>query len=85
MAAVVCRRDCCDCLLLVGNNPAVSKMIGWVIPDGWRRALAAQSARAAIVVVDPRRTDRPSGRRCTPRRCRARTGAARQISDHLRQ
>lgn len=50
--------DACDCLLLIGSNPAVSGMM-WMgdMPDGWRRALAAQAAGAEIVIVDPRRTE----------------------------
>jgi len=50
--------DNCDYFLLVGTNPAVSAW-NWLetVPGGWRRALARQRLGAAIVVVDPLRTE----------------------------
>ncbi|MGU3498775.1 molybdopterin-containing oxidoreductase family protein [Mycobacterium sp. C31M] len=50
--------DECDCFLLIGTNPAVSKM-HWVdaVADGWQRVLAAQARGADLIVVDPRRTE----------------------------
>lgn len=47
-----------DCFLLVGTNPAVSGfswMFG-IVPDGWRRVLAAKVRGASVIVVDPVRT-----------------------------
>ncbi|WP_082690908.1 molybdopterin-dependent oxidoreductase [Mycobacterium sp. GA-1199] len=50
--------DNCDYFLLVGTNPAVSAW-NWLesVPGGWRRAMARQQQGAAIVVVDPLRTE----------------------------
>jgi anaerobic selenocysteine-containing dehydrogenase len=50
--------DQCDYFLLVGANPAVSAW-NWLetVPGGWRRALERQRRGAAIVVVDPVRTE----------------------------
>jgi formate dehydrogenase len=49
--------DECDCFLLVGMDPAVSKF-NWMDnnPDGWNRILARQRAGADVIVVDPRRS-----------------------------
>lgn len=49
--------DACDCLLLVGANPAESKM-NWAssVPNGWRRILDRVDAGADLLVVDPYRT-----------------------------
>lgn len=47
--------DDCDCLLLIGANPAVSGM-GWVgaNPDGWKRYVKrSQEQGADLIVVDP--------------------------------
>jgi len=50
--------DACDFFLLIGANPAVSKM-NWMghTPEGWRRVLARVKQGAELVVVDPRRTE----------------------------
>lgn len=50
--------DDCDCLLLIGTNPASSTM-GWLwsSPGGWKRALARCGQGADLIVVDPRRTE----------------------------
>ena len=50
--------DNCDCLLLVGANPAVSAW-NWVesVPGGWKRALDRQRQGTKIVVIDPLRTE----------------------------
>ncbi|MFC4252253.1 molybdopterin-containing oxidoreductase family protein [Sinimarinibacterium flocculans] len=49
--------DACECFLLIGMDPAVSKF-GWieVIPNGWNRVLAARDRGADLIVVDPRVT-----------------------------
>ncbi|WP_420467980.1 molybdopterin-containing oxidoreductase family protein [Panacagrimonas sp.] len=49
--------DECECFLLVGMDPAVSRF-GWieVIPHGWKRVLAARDRGADLIVVDPRVT-----------------------------
>jgi formate dehydrogenase len=49
--------DDCDCFLLVGMDPAVSKF-NWTYnaPNGWNRVLARQRAGADLIVVDPRRS-----------------------------
>ena len=49
--------DNCECFLLIGMDPAVSKF-GWieVIPNGWNRVLAARDRGADLIVVDPRNT-----------------------------
>lgn len=49
--------DECSYFLLVGMNPAESKLV-WTenVPDGWRRILRAKEAGARLVMVDPRRT-----------------------------
>lgn len=49
--------DGCDCFLLLGMDPAISKF-GWieVIPNGWNRVLAARDRGADLIVVDPRET-----------------------------
>ncbi len=49
--------DDCECFLLIGMDPAVSRF-GWieVIPSGWSRALAARDKGADLIVVDPRVT-----------------------------
>jgi formate dehydrogenase len=49
--------DDCECFLLVGMDPAVSKF-NWMDnnPDGWNRILARQRAGAEVIVVDPRRS-----------------------------
>ena len=49
--------DECQCFLLMGMDPAVSKF-GWieVIPNGWNRVLAARDRGADLIVVDPRVT-----------------------------
>lgn len=49
--------DDCDFFLLVGANPAESKM-NWVesVPNGWARILARVGDGADLVVVDPYRT-----------------------------
>lgn len=49
--------DNCECFLLIGMDPAVSKF-GWieVIPNGWNRVLAARDRGADLIVVDPRVT-----------------------------
>jgi formate dehydrogenase len=49
--------DECDCFLLVGMDPAVSKF-NWVEnnPRGWQRVLERQAAGADVIVVDPRRS-----------------------------
>ena len=47
--------DQCDCLLLIGSNPAVSGM-GWIgaNPDGWKRYLKRCDEHGAdLIVVDP--------------------------------
>ncbi|OBK88438.1 molybdopterin-containing oxidoreductase family protein [Mycolicibacter sinensis] len=56
--------DACDCLLLVGANPAESKM-NWAssVPNGWRRILDRVDAGADLLVVDPYRT--PTAARAT--------------------
>ena len=50
--------DDCDCLVLVGGNPAVSTM-SWCgnIPDGWKQVLARTAAGMDLVIIDPRRTE----------------------------
>lgn len=50
--------DECDFFLLIGANPAISKM-NWMghMPDGWKRVLDRVKAGAELVVVDPRRTE----------------------------
>jgi formate dehydrogenase len=50
--------DACDFFLLIGANPAVSKM-NWMghTPEGWRRVLARVKQGASLVVVDPRRSE----------------------------
>ena len=50
--------DDCDCVLLIGTNPAASTM-GWLwsAPDGWKRTLARRDGGADLIVVDPRRTE----------------------------
>lgn len=50
--------DQCDCFLLIGTNPAVSKML-WAdfVPNGWARVLDAHARGADLIVVDPRRTE----------------------------
>jgi formate dehydrogenase len=49
--------DECECFVLIGMDPAVSRF-GWieVIPSGWSRALAARDQGADLIVVDPRVT-----------------------------
>lgn len=49
--------DECECFLLIGMDPAVSRF-GWieVIPHGWKRVLAARDRGADLIVVDPRET-----------------------------
>jgi formate dehydrogenase len=50
--------DYCDLLMLIGSNPAVSKM-NWMggSADGWRRALDKVRQGGELVIVDPRRTE----------------------------
>jgi formate dehydrogenase len=50
--------DECDYFLLIGANPAVSKM-NWMgrTPNGWKRVLNRVRAGAQLVVVDPRKTE----------------------------
>ena len=54
--------DDCDCFLLVGANPAESKML-WItsVSDGWRRIQQRVGAGAHLIVVDPYRTATASG------------------------
>lgn len=49
--------DACDCFLLVGANPAESKM-NWAsaVSDGWRRILNRVKQGADLMVLDPYRT-----------------------------
>ena len=49
--------DECECFLLLGMDPAISRF-GWieVIPNGWKRALAARDKGADLIIVDPRVT-----------------------------
>lgn len=49
--------DDCQCLMLLGANPAVSAM-NWVgsIPEGWRRVLDRPEG-SDLIVVDPRLTE----------------------------
>ncbi|MET0251985.1 MAG: molybdopterin-dependent oxidoreductase [Novosphingobium sp.] len=50
--------DASDFILLIGANPAISKM-NWMghTPEGWRRVLARVKQGAELVVIDPRRTE----------------------------
>lgn len=50
--------DSCDFFLLLGGNPAISKM-NWMghTPNGWQRLLDRIRHGAQLVVVDPRRTE----------------------------
>ena len=49
--------DDCECFLLMGMDPAVSRF-GWIeiIPGGWKRVLEARDRGADLIVVDPRVT-----------------------------
>lgn len=49
--------DNCECLMLIGANPAISAM-SWMgsVPEGWRRVLA-RPAGSDLIVVDPRATE----------------------------
>lgn len=49
--------DHCDCILLVGANPAESKM-NWAssVPNGWQRIIDRVKQGADLMVVDPYRT-----------------------------
>lgn len=49
--------DECECFLLIGMDPSVSRF-GWieVIPGGWNRTLAARDQGADLIMVDPRVT-----------------------------
>ena len=49
--------DECECFLLIGMDPAVSRF-GWIeiIPHGWKRVLEARDRGADLIVVDPRVT-----------------------------
>ncbi|MEP0729676.1 MAG: molybdopterin-dependent oxidoreductase, partial [Parasphingorhabdus sp.] len=50
--------DACDYFLLIGANPAVSKM-SWLgkVSDGWTRLRKRLQGGARLTVVDPRRTE----------------------------
>ena len=50
--------DAADCVLMLGSNPAVSKMC-WLgkVPNGWRRLKDRMRHGADLIVVDPRRTE----------------------------
>ena len=50
--------DRCDCFLLVGMDPVVSKF-NWAEnnPGGWNRVLERQRQGADVIVVDPRRSE----------------------------
>ncbi|MET0378116.1 MAG: molybdopterin-dependent oxidoreductase [Spongiibacteraceae bacterium] len=50
--------DATDCALLIGSNPAVSKLC-WFgkVPNGWRRLKNRIAAGADLIVVDPRKTE----------------------------
>lgn len=49
--------DNCQCLMLIGANPAISAM-SWMgsVPEGWRRVLARPPG-SDLIVVDPRDTE----------------------------
>ncbi|MBL0924411.1 MAG: molybdopterin-dependent oxidoreductase [Sphingomonadaceae bacterium] len=49
--------DHCQCLLLIGANPAISAM-SWMgaVPEGWRRVLARPEG-AELIVLDPRHSE----------------------------
>lgn len=49
--------DRCECLMLIGANPAISAM-SWMgsVPEGWRRVLARPRG-SDLIVVDPRMTE----------------------------
>lgn len=49
--------DSCDCFLLIGMDPAVSKF-NWMEnnPNGWERVRQRQREGADVIVVDPRRS-----------------------------
>lgn len=49
--------DNCECLMLIGANPAISAM-SWMgsVPEGWRRVLARPPG-SELIVVDPRVTE----------------------------
>lgn len=57
MLAMIPDVDTSQCFLLVGMDPAQSKLV-WVdsVPDGWNRVLSAQRRGADVIVVDPRRS-----------------------------
>ena len=50
--------DAADCVLMLGSNPAVSKLC-WLgkVPNGWRRLRDSIRNGADLIVVDPRRTE----------------------------
>jgi formate dehydrogenase len=50
--------DNCDCIFLLGSNPAISGM-NWCgqTPDGWRRVLARVAGGGELIIADPRLTE----------------------------